>query len=156
MTRILIYGNSGSGKSTLAKQLHVELGAPVLDLDTITWEPERPGVPLDQDERRRRLDAFLDAHPEWIVEGAYGDLIEYAAPRATELVFMNPGVEVCLANNRRRPWEPHKYADPAEQEARFEFLQQWVRDYYSRNDEYSLVRHRAIFDAFEGPKREVT
>lgn len=156
MTRILIYGNSGSGKSTLARRLHDELGAPVLDLDTITWEPGQPGVPLSEAERRRRLDDYLDTHPEWIVEGAYGDLIAHAAPRATELIFMNPGVEACLANNRRRPWEPHKYADPAEQEARLEFLQKWVRDYYSRDDEYSLARHRQIFDTFTGTKREMT
>jgi len=29
-----------------------------------------------------------------------------------------------------------------------------VRQYDTRDDEYGLARHRAIFDGFAGPKRE--
>jgi hypothetical protein len=36
-----------------------------------------------------------------------------------------------------------------------EALVAWVREYDTRADEYGLARHRAIFDAFRGPKREI-
>ena len=51
------------------------------------------------------------------------------------------------------PWEPEKYSSREEQDARLDFLIQWVRDYESRTDEYSLFRHRLLFDHFQGPKR---
>ena len=73
-----------------------------------------------------------------------------------ELVFLNPGLAACLQNCRNRPWEPHKYASRAEQDSKLEFLLDWVADYYRRDGDMSLVRHRAIFDAYQGPKRELT
>jgi hypothetical protein len=30
----------------------------------------------------------------------------------------------------------------------------WVAEYATRDDEFGLARHRAIFDGFAGPKRE--
>jgi hypothetical protein len=54
-------------------------------------------------------------HVNWGIEGCYGELVEAAASRATKLVFLNPGLEGCLANNAQRPWEPHKCASPEEQ-----------------------------------------
>jgi adenylate kinase family enzyme len=38
--RIIIYGNSGAGKTTLARELHRQYSLPILDLDSIAWEPE--------------------------------------------------------------------------------------------------------------------
>jgi hypothetical protein len=35
-----------------------------------------------------------------------------------------------------------------------DFLLDWVREYPMRSDEYSLARHREIFDRFPGPKQE--
>ncbi|MBK8726593.1 MAG: shikimate kinase [Holophagaceae bacterium] len=154
--RILILGNSGSGKSTRAKGLAEASGLPHLDLDTLVWEPGRIAVPRPLDAVRADLEAFAGAHPGWIVEGCYGELIEALLPRCTELVFLNPGRDACLANNRRRPWEPHKYATPEAQETMFEGLQAWVAGYYERDDAWSLRAHRRLFDGFEGPKREET
>ena len=68
---------------------------------------------------------------------------------------MNPGLDVCLANNRRRPWEPHKYASMAEQQTKLAFLLEWVAAYYTREDTLSYLHHRRLFDAFAGNKREV-
>jgi hypothetical protein len=45
-----------------------------------------------------------------VIEGCYGELVEATAPQCTQLVFLNPGLDACLANNARRPWAPHKYA----------------------------------------------
>ena len=48
-------------------------------------------------------------------------------------------VERCLANCRSRPWEPHKYASPAEQDER-------------RPGELGREDHRACFLAYGGPR----
>lgn len=152
--KLLILGNSGSGKSTLAKAVAERHGLPHLDLDIIVWEPEQVAVPRSPDAVRADLDAFIAAHPAWVIEGCYGELIEAAAPASTELVFLNPGREACLANNRRRPWEPHKYASAEAQDAMLGNLQAWVEGYYSRDDAWSLAAHRRVFDRHPGEKRE--
>jgi hypothetical protein len=70
------------------------------------------------------------------------------------MVFLNPGVEACLANNAARPWEPHKYASPEDRNAMLSKLQEWVAGYYERDDAWSHRAHRDIFDAFMGAKVE--
>lgn len=100
------------------------------------------------------MSTFLAAHERWVIEGCYGDLVEAVSPHCSELVFLNPGLEACLANNRRRPWEPHKYASPQEQDAMLENLQAWVAVYYERLDDCSYHAHRRTFDSFSGPKSE--
>jgi adenylate kinase family enzyme len=156
--RILITGNSGSGKSTFAARVAAEHGLPCLELDMIVWEAhgvavERPVAAIHAD-----LAAFLDEHEArgWVIEGCDGDLVAIAAPRCTELVFMNPGVETCLANNRRRPWEPHKFDRPEDQEKMLPFLLRWVEEYYTREGARSYAFHRRLFDAHEGNKTERT
>ncbi len=154
--KLLILGNSGSGKSTLAKAVAERHGLPHLDLDIIVWEPEQIAVPRAPEMVRADLDGFIAAHPTWVIEGCYGELVEAAAPASTELVFLNPGLEACLANNRRRPWEPHKYASAAAQDAMLGHLQAWVEGYYSRDDAWSLAAHRRVFERHSGRKREAT
>lgn len=153
--RVLIFGNSGAGKSTRAQALASQNALPHLDLDAIVWEPGKVAVLREPAAISASLKAFLDQHEQWVIEGCYGELVEAAAPHCTQLVFLDPGVEACLANNRRRPWEPHKYASPEEQDAMLENLQAWVRDYYTRDDQWSYAAHRRIFDAFTGDKTEV-
>jgi adenylate kinase family enzyme len=150
--RILIYGNSGSGKTTMARAVAVELGLEHLDLDLIAWEAagERRSV----DGSVALLQEFFAAHDGWVIEGCYGDLVEAALPWCTELRFLNPGVDACIANCCARPWEPEKYESREEQNRRLAFLLDWVRQYETRDDEYSLARHRAIFDGFTGAKLE--
>lgn len=152
--RILVFGNSGSGKSTLACKLAAYHGCPALDLDTIVWVPGKVAVQREADAVRADLQAFMARFGDWVIEGCYGDLIEQAAPACTELVFLNPGREACLANNRRRPWEPHKYASPEQQDAMLANLQDWVASYYTRDDPWSYAAHRRIFDAHPGCKTE--
>lgn len=150
--RLLVFGNSGSGKSTFARAAAARHGLAHLDLDSIVWEPGQIAVPLPRDAALRSLGAFLDAHERWVIEGCYGELVEAAAPRCTELVFLDPGLEVCLANNRRRPWEPQKYASKEAQDAMLANLQAWVASYYERDDAWSYRAHRRIFEAHAGPK----
>lgn len=152
--RIILLGNAGAGKSTMARQLIGDRNIPRLSLDEIAW--------CDGTERRsldaslRDLRRFIDANPEWVIEGCYSDLVEAALPFCTELRFLNPGVDVCVEHCRRRPWEPEKFPSPEEQQAMLDQLIDWVREYATRDDEYGLRRHRRLFDAFAGPKREYT
>lgn len=152
MRRIVIIGNSGSGKSTLAAALAAEYDIPGLDLDTLAWDA--PAVRRALPESIALLRAFIDSRDEWVLEGCYADLVQAALPFATELRFLNPGVDVCVENCRSRPWEPHKYSSKEEQDARLEFLIDWVRQYETRDDEFSLAAHRRLYASFSGTKLE--
>ncbi|HSU95787.1 MAG TPA: hypothetical protein VLI40_01065 [Gemmatimonadaceae bacterium] len=154
--KVLVFGNSGSGKSIYARALSAERGLPHLDLDSIVWEPGKIGVQRTPEAIAGLLEDFISANPEWVIEGCYGDLVESVSAHCSELVFLNPGLDACLANNRRRPWEPHKYASMEQQNAMLDALQQWVADYYTRDDAWSYAAHRRIFDAHVGPKVERT
>lgn len=154
--RLIILGNSGSGKSTLARRLVAARGvvAPILSLDDIAWNEGTERKPLE--ESRQLLLQFIQTHPDWIVEGCYGDLVETALPYCTELHFLNPGVEACISHCRNRPWEPEKFARPEDQQAMLAPLLEWVRAYPSRSDEFGLMHHQALFEAFSGRKHEYT
>jgi adenylate kinase family enzyme len=154
--RVLVFGNSGSGKSTYARFLASANHLPHLDLDSIVWEAGMIAVQRLPGAIAESLRSFLELHPSWVIEGCYGELVETVAPACTELVFLNPGREACLANNRRRQWEPHKYSSLAEQNAMLEGLQVWVTSYYTRTDSWSYAAHRRIFDSHAGRKREHT
>ena len=152
--RILIFGNSGSGKTTLARTLATKHRLAHLDLDSIVWEPRQIAVQRSADAIAASLSHFLSEHEAWIIEGCYGELIEAATRHCTELIFLNPGLAACLANNRRRPWEPHKYASIEQQDTMLEALQAWVADYYTRTGPWSYEEHRRIFDGYTGRMAE--
>ncbi len=153
--RVCVLGNSGSGKSTYAMRLGRD-GATVLELDTIHWEPHQIAVARPPEVARADLAAFIAAHDRWVIEGCYADLIEAALPACTELVFLDPGVEVCIANARRRPFEPHKYDRPEDQERMLGFLVDWITAYPSRSGPDGHAAHRRVFDGFTGAKRVIT
>ncbi|MBM3787842.1 MAG: shikimate kinase [Acidobacteria bacterium] len=147
--RVAIVGNSGSGKSTLARTF----APPVLDLDTIFWEPGKVAAARDPAQSASLVREFCSAHAEWVVEGCYASLIRIALEFEPELILLDPGLERCLANCRARPWEPHKYASLEEQNRHLDFLLEWVAAYYSRDDEMSRTAHEALFVQYGGPKR---
>lgn len=154
MQRIVIFGNSGSGKTTMARELVRERGLPHLDLDQLAWRS--PGVRLPVTESGQAIRSFVDQHLEWVIEGCYADLLELVLPFCTELRFLNPGVETSISNCLARPWEPEKYPSKEAQDQNLDFLLRWVREYETRDDEYSLARHRELFERFAGPKVEIT
>ncbi|MES2901954.1 MAG: shikimate kinase [Pseudomonadota bacterium] len=153
--RVLILGNSGSGKSWRARELAQRHGLAHLDLDTIYFVPGKIAVVRPIDDVLADLRAFIQAHEAWVAEGCYGDVIEAALPSCSELLFMNPGKEVCMANNEKRPWEPHKYASKEQQDSMLPFLLDWVGKYYERADNCSYEYHRRVFDGFSGAKCEI-
>lgn len=155
MTRVVIFGNSGSGKSTLARRLSAAAGVSHLDLDTCAWEPKTPPARRPPEESEREIAAFLEANGGWVVEGCYSSLLASPLSRCTLALFLNPGVDACIANASARPWEPHKYSSKEAQDRNLEMLRSWIRDYTVREDEYSLAAHRALFDGFTGHKIEL-
>ena len=152
--KVLVFGNSGSGKSTYAQALAAWEGIPHLDLDAIVWEPGKIAVQRSTESVAASLQGFIDSHPAWVIEGCYGELVRSASTQCTLLVFLNPGIDACLANNLKRPWEPHKYVSLELQNNMLSQLQEWVAGYYQRKDAWSYQVHREIFDAFTGPKVE--
>lgn len=154
--RLAVLGNSGSGKSTLARWLGTRHDIPVLDLDTIAWEPSRIAVPREPAAARADLHAFCQSTPGWVVEGCYSDLTRGAIDLGAALLFLDPGEEACLENCRSRPWEPHKYPTKAEQDARLEALLAWVSDAYQRDGDLSHAEHLRVFHGLDGPKLRIT
>jgi adenylate kinase family enzyme len=155
MLRFLIFGNSGSGKSTLANKLGQDYSIPVLDLDTIVWEPNQIAIRRPHEDAENELRDFIKNHPSWVIEGCYSTLIKIAIEFSTEVYFLNPGIDKCVENNRNRPWEPHKFKSPEEQAQTFESLNNWIQQYQERDDEFSYLSHRSIFEQFNGKKHEI-
>lgn len=156
MRKIVVFGNSGSGKSTLARQYSTLYELAHLDLDTLAWQDTSPPKRASLFQSKAKIAHFLAANPGWIIEGCYADLLALAATSATELIFLNPGVETCVTNCRNRPWEKHKYKSKKEQDKNLEMLLGWVRQYPIRSDEFSLAAHQKLFCEFSGKKRHLT
>jgi adenylate kinase family enzyme len=155
MPRYVLVGNSGSGKSTVARRL-ARGGVAHLDLDTLAWKPVEPPRRRPVADSAQEVTSFMEANDHWVIEGCYADLLEATLSRCTRLLFLNPGIEACIANARVRPWEPHKYPSKEAQDANLEMLVGWIREYETRRDTFSLAAHRALFDSFRGDKIEVT
>ncbi|MBD2452250.1 shikimate kinase [Nostoc sp. FACHB-152] len=156
MYRILIFGNSGSGKTTLANKLAKDLSIPILDLDTIVWQPNQIAIRRPQEDIVNDLQNFIDHNISWVIEGCYSTLIQVALQFATEVYFLNPGISKCVENNRHRPWEAHKFPSIQAQAETFEFLQNWIQQYKEHDDEFSYSSHRSLFDQYNGRKYELT
>ena len=152
---VIIFGNSGSGKSTLAQHLKQQHKLAHLDLDTLAWEATEPPTRRAQEASIQDIHAFIKQHPRWVIEGCYAGLLSFIAPLAEQAVIMDLPVTRCQENARNRPWEPHKYPSKADQDAFLEALLDWVREYETREDEFSLKAHRQLFDSFNGDKIEL-
>ena len=99
--KIAVIGYSGSGKSTLAAALGKEYGADVLHLDSVHFLPrwkERP-----DEEKRRVVEAFLDSHDSWVIDGNYTKLFyERRTEEADRIVMMLFGRFACLYRVTKR------------------------------------------------------
>ena len=74
--RIGLLGGESTGKSTLARQLAARHRLVHLDLDPVAWLPGLPLRRRPRAESRAAVDAFVAAHPAWVVEGSYASLAE--------------------------------------------------------------------------------
>ncbi|BET26676.1 adenylate kinase family enzyme [Limnobacter thiooxidans] len=152
--RIAIMGNSGSGKSTLARVLSEKYGIAHLDLDSVVWEADKIAVMRPSEAIEADLAKFVIENESWVVEGCYGELIESMLRHQPKLLFLNQSLNVCVENNRQRPWEPHKYESKEAQDRMLANLLEWVRGYYQRKDDWSLRAHERLFENYDGPKLE--
>lgn len=154
--RVALLGNSGSGKSTLAAWLAERSGLPLLDLDTVAWESGEIAVARPVGAAEADVRDFCGSRSSWVVEGCYANLVGQALAYSPTLVFLDPGEAQCLANCRRRPWEPHKYPTRAQQDERLPYLLEWVSEYYMRGGPMSYSAHRRLYADYEGSKLELT
>lgn len=150
--KVILLGNAGAGKSTFSKKLIAKHPAARLSLDEVAFDGGTERRPLqDSIEYVKR---WIAVHESWIIEGCYADIIEPVLDLCDELIFLNPGVDACIAHCLSRPWEPEKFGSSQEQNKNLENLLEWVRSYESRTDEYGLSRHRELYESFRGKKRE--
>jgi len=156
MKKILIFGNSGAGKSTLAKKLKFKFELQHLDLDILAWLDTQPPSRRPLNESYNDIDEFLSENNSWVIEGGYADLLDYVTNQANDIIFLNPGTEVCIEHCRNRPWEPHKYTSKDEQDKNLNMLIGWVKDYEKRDDAFSLKAHKSLFNSFSGKKIEIS
>ncbi len=156
MERIVIFGNSGSGKSTLATVYAAKYDLSHLDLDSLAWlnvvPPERKAI----EESALDIDNFLKNNTKWVIEGCYSDLLNLVIKKASKIIFLNPGVETCINNCKKRPWESHKYISIEEQNKNLEMLLSWIKEYPSRDDVFSFKSHNKLYEEFLGEKEEYT
>jgi adenylate kinase family enzyme len=152
LRKILIFGNSGSGKSTLAKKISSSEDVSHLDLDTLAWKPTIPPERRALKESESEISNFVNSNGRWIIEGCYSDLLEIALPFSNEIIFMNLPVESCIENARNRPWEPHKYESERAQDNNLEMLIDWISQYSQRNDSFSEVAHKNLYEEYSGKK----
>lgn len=150
--KIVLLGNAGAGKSTLSRKLLETESAARLSLDELAFSGSTERRPLNESVAKAMQ--FIQAHDSWIVEGCYSDIIAPLLPHAETLIFLNPGVEACVRHCKARPWQPEKFESSESQDSNLENLISWVREYESREDEYGLKRHRALFESFEKKKIE--
>ena len=153
LTNTLIFGNSASGKSTLAKGLANTYGVAHLDLDTIAWQPQSPPARMPMAESKALIDAFVNTHTHWVIEGCYSDLLALVTPLASNVLFLNLSANDCIQNAKNRPWEPHKYESKEAQDANLDMLIHWISQYTERTDTFSKAAHEHLFNNFEGNKR---
>ena len=154
MRQIIIFGNSGSGKSTLAKEICEQESLSHLDLDSLAWEETVPPERKPLFKSNEIIQAFLQSSDGWVIEGCYADLLEMVMPAATELIFLNLPVSICINNAKHRPWEPHKYDSKEAQDSNLEMLLNWISQYETREDTFSKKAHLALYESFIGKKTE--
>ncbi len=150
--KIILLGNAGAGKSTLSRKLIAKHPTARLSLDKVAFQEGTERRPLE--DSIADVKRWMADNESWIIEGCYADIIEPLLECCDELIFLNPGVDACMAQCRSRPWEPEKFGSHQEQDENLENFLQWVSSYENRMDEYGLFRHRKLYDSFHGKKRE--
>lgn len=150
--RVCILGNSGSGKTTLGKRMASEIASPLLELDSLVWAKEMPPRMRDDAEIQTDLERYLGANERWVIEGCYAKWAAACLAAKPLLLFLAMTEEQCVANCLSRPWQPEKFASKSAQDRTLPFLLDWVRAYYTRDDDMSRKQHAALFEAYDGPK----
>ena len=96
--RIHVTGNCGSGKTTLAKQLQELTGLPLLQMDSLVWQPNWQPTPADI---RDKTEKEWAGEAQWIIEG----VSRHARKNADLIVFLDFPWPLCLYRALKRTWE---------------------------------------------------
>ena len=140
----------------MANKLKNAEGLAHLDLDELAWINSNPPQRAPLEHSHSKILEFIESNESWVIEGCYSDLLELVSSQANEAIFLNLPVEMCVENAKNRPWEPNKYPSKEEQDANLDMLLDWIRDYESRDDVFSMASHMKFFDSFAGSKSMVT
>ncbi|RKF13748.1 shikimate kinase [Alginatibacterium sediminis] len=154
--KVLIFGNSGSGKSTLARRLSTEQNLVHLDLDTLAWKQGEAVIRAPLAESEKTIHNFMNGNTAWVIEGCYADLLTIALPFATDIIYLNLPIPICIKNAKMREWEPHKYQSKAAQDQNLNMLIEWISQYDERSDTFSKTAHLQLYNCFDGPKQMLT
>jgi adenylate kinase family enzyme len=130
MTRVAVIGPGGAGKSRFARQLGEAVGARVVELDRLFWQPGWVETPAAEWEALQRRE--LGQEP-WVVEGLHQSTMHLWLEAADTIVFLDvsPLVATWRVTRRRlagrdRPTAPEGCAPAPAHRALIKFLlYQW-------------------------------
>ncbi|MBN2041647.1 MAG: AAA family ATPase [Spirochaetes bacterium] len=151
MKRIIIIGNSGSGKTWLGSRISEINNIQCYGLDSIFWEPGSFNRKRNISGVETDIGNILQL-TEWIVEGVFGDLVDYTIQYADTLIYLDMPWEECKGNLLSRGSERLKQKDPEQAEKSFQALLKWASEYYTRQSKASKNYHSKLFDDFSGRK----
>ena len=97
--RVLVLGAPGAGKSTFARALGVKIGAPVVHLDQLYWEPG--WIIADSGAFRRRCREAAAAE-RWVSDGTYSNTFDERIPHADRIYWFDRGRISCMIRVLRR------------------------------------------------------
>jgi adenylate kinase family enzyme len=107
--RVAILGRGGAGKSALAQKLSFRLDLPVIELDSIFWQPDlRPPPERDWAEIQRKL-ITLD---RWIIDGdlgPYDTSLELRLRAADTIIVLDFLLWRCVWRALRRSRETREF-----------------------------------------------
>src|ERR1700747_516754 len=88
MKRVVVVGPGAAGKFDLAARLGGITRLPVIELDTLFWEPGRAPTPREQ---WAALQRQLTAQESWIMDGDLGpyDVLDIRLQAADAIVFLD-------------------------------------------------------------------
>lgn len=107
--RVVVLGRGGAGKSTLSRQLARLAGLPVIELDTLFWQPGP--IPADP-ARWAAAQHALASQDTWIMDGDLGPY-DHALPirlaRADTVIVLDLGFARCAWRTLARGREQAGY-----------------------------------------------
>lgn len=95
--RINVTGNAGSGKSTLSRKMASELGLPLVEMDSLIWQPGWQRTPSDVS--RQKLSQLL-ASDSWVLDG----VSRMGRQKADLIIFLDFPRRVCAWRCTKRNW----------------------------------------------------
>ncbi len=147
--RVHIVGASGAGTTTVGVALAGRAGARHLDTDDYFWLPTDPPfeTPRPRRERLARLEADLDAGPDWVLSGSLCGWGDTLVARFDLVVFLFVPTSVRLVRLRDREeleFGAEALAPGGRMHANHVAFLEWAAGYDDGDlDTRSLARHTA-------------